>query len=246
MATKVSGRLLALTAPTTAAILGALAVVLLIASLPLSGLSHQLTFNGTSGGVGTTLFFGGVGVVVARRQPRNLVGRLLIGFVLLAGLSIDAGYYAVLRYRLGHPGLPLAPVAVLLTPLWVYAYAVLPLVILLFPDGRLTSRRWRWVLSAYAGLVTCVMIAVSAPAIAAVAGHDIRVDSSGDVRSARDLAGFAHPPWWLAAVILVLIVVIVLSFVARQALGWRWAHRRVPPAAEVARVRGRCHRRTGA
>jgi hypothetical protein len=165
-----------------------------------------------------------VGVVVARRQPRNPVGWLLIGFALLGGLSVDAGYYAVLRYRLGHPGLPLAPAAVLVTPLWVYAYAVLPTVILLFPDGRLTSRRWRWVLSAYAGLVTCALVVVSAPAIAAVAGHDIHVDSSGDVRSARDLPGWlAHPPRWLTAVILISIAVIVLSFLARQAFGWRRA-----------------------
>jgi hypothetical protein len=211
-------------APRVAAILGALAVVLLLASLPLSGLSHELTLNNTSGGVGITLFFGGVGVVVARRQPRNPVGWLLIGYVLLASLSIDGGYYALLRYRLGHPGLPLAPVAVLLTPLWVYAYALLPLVILLFPDGRLRFRRWWWVLSAYAGLVTCALLVVSAPAIAAVAGHDIQVDASGDVRSARHLAGWlAHPPPGLVAVILISIAVTVLSFVAHQALGWRRA-----------------------
>jgi hypothetical protein len=208
----------------TAAILGVLAVALLIASLPLSDLSHQLTFNDTSGGVGTILFFGGVGVLVARRQSHNPVGWLLIGYVLLAGLSVDAGYYTLLRYHLGHRGLPLGPVAVLLTPLWVYAYAVLPLVILLFPDGRLPSRRWRWVLAAYAGLVTCALIAVSAPAIAAIAGNDIRVDSSGDVRSARGLPGLiAHPPWWATAILLVPIAVIALSFVTRQALRWRRA-----------------------
>jgi len=224
MAMKVSGCRLALATPATAAILGALAVVLLMASLPLSGLSHQLTFNDTSGGLGITVFFGGVGVVVARRQPRNPVGWLLIAYVLLADLSVDAGYYAVLRYRLGHAGLPLGPAVVLLTPLWVYAYAMLPPVILLFPDGRLPSRRWRWVLAAYAGLITCALLAVSAPAIAAVAGRNIRVDSSGDVRSAPDLAGWlAHPPRWLAAAILVSIVVLALSFVGHQAFSWRRA-----------------------
>ena len=224
MATKVSGRQFALVSPTTAAILGALALVLLIASLPLSSLSHQLTFNDTSGGAGFTLFFGGVGVVVARRQPRNPIGWLLIGVVLLVGLSTDAGYYALLCYRLGHPRLPLAPVAVLLTPLWAAAIALLPPVILLFPDGRLTSRPWRWMLWIYAGLVACVLAVVCAPAIAAVAGQDIHVDSSGDVRSARHLAGWlAHPPQWLATVVLVSIVVIALSFVAHQVLSWRRA-----------------------
>jgi hypothetical protein len=57
-----------------------------------------------------------------------------------------------------------------------------------------------------------------------VAGHDIRVDSSGDVRSARDLAGWlAHPPPWLAGAVLVLLAVIALSFVAHQAFSWRRA-----------------------
>jgi hypothetical protein len=224
VAAEVSARRFTPATPMTAAIMGSLVLVLLVASLPLSSLSHQLTFNDTSGGIGITLFFGGVGLVVARRQPHNPTGWLLLGYVLLGALSVDAGYYALLRYQLGHHGLPLAPVAVLLTPLWVYADAVLPLVILLFPDGRVPSWRWRWVLLASAGLVTCGLIVASAPAIAAVAGHEIRVDSSGDVRSARDLPDWlAHPPALLTAAILLSIAVIVLSFVAHQALGWRRA-----------------------
>ena len=207
-----------------ATVLGALALVDLAASVPLSSLSHQLTFSTTFGGVAITACFGGVGVVVARRQPRNPLGWLLIGFVLLAGLSVDAGYYAALRYHLGHSGLPLGPVAVLLTPLWAAAYGLLPPVILLFPDGRLASRPWQWVLGIYAGLVACVLAVVCAPAVATVAGHDIRVDSSGDVTSARDLAGWlAHPPPWLADVVVGLIAAIALSFVAHQAFSWRRA-----------------------
>ena len=58
----------------------------------------------------------------------------------------------------------------LLKPLWVPAAAMFPLVILLFPDGRLTSRRWRRVLWAYAGLFGCVMAVIFARTIAAVAG----------------------------------------------------------------------------
>jgi hypothetical protein len=52
-------------------VLGALALVDLAASVPLSSLSHRLTFSTTFGGVAITACFGGVGVVVARRQPRN-------------------------------------------------------------------------------------------------------------------------------------------------------------------------------
>jgi hypothetical protein len=86
----------------------------------------------------------------------------------------------------------------------VPAFALLMLAILLFPDGRLTSSRWRPVLWAYAGLVTCVLVVVSAPAVdAVVVGHDIHVDTSGDVTNPPHLAGWlAHPPAWLVAVTL--------------------------------------------
>ena len=85
----------------------------------------------------------GVGAVVARHQPCNPAGWILPGFIVLITLGINAGYYAALACSLGHHGLPLAPAAVLPEPLRVPAVALFPLVILLFPDGRLTSRRWR-------------------------------------------------------------------------------------------------------
>src|ERR1700757_3959183 len=58
--------------------------------------------------------FGGVGLVVAHRQPRNRLGWGLLGWLFLLGLGGIAGPYAVLDYRLGHHGLPLGPVAVVL------------------------------------------------------------------------------------------------------------------------------------
>ena len=190
-------------------------MVVLAAVYPLlAGLVHQLTILNVGPTVATMLIYAAVGVVVAHHQRRNPLGWLLLIFILLITTGIDAGYYAVLAYSLGHHGLPLAPVAVVLVPLWVPAVALFPLVILLFPDGRLTSRRWRWVLWAYAGLAGCVMTTVFRTTIAAVAGHDVRLDSFGDVQSAN------HPPGWAVAVI-VPIVIIWLSFVAHQVLSWR-------------------------
>ena len=65
-------------------------------------------------------------------------------------LQAVAGLYAVLDYRLGHRGLPLAPVAaVLANTIWLPALASAPLIILLFPDRQLVqppgglSVRWR-------------------------------------------------------------------------------------------------------
>ena len=112
------------------------------------------------------------------------------------------------------------PVAVLLDPLWVPAVALFPLVIPLFPDGRLPSRRWRLVTGAYLLLVTGVLAAVLTQTIAAVASHDIRLDSYGDVAS-------SGPQTAAGQVALVLVVaaigLIVLSFLARQVLSWRAA-----------------------
>jgi hypothetical protein len=67
------------------------------------------------------VIYAGLGVVVARRQPRNPTGWIPIGFILLVLLSTVAGWYAVLYYNFAHHGLPLAQMAVILQPLWAPA-----------------------------------------------------------------------------------------------------------------------------
>ncbi|MGH3153813.1 MAG: hypothetical protein ACRDOB_24195 [Streptosporangiaceae bacterium] len=63
-----------LAAPATAAVLGAVALVLTALTVVLSGLTHQLTVQSVVTGVPIPLVYGGVGVIVARHQPRNPVG----------------------------------------------------------------------------------------------------------------------------------------------------------------------------
>jgi len=209
-----------LAAPGTATVLGILVLALLVVSVLLSALVHQLSVLGTGPIVPVVAVYAGVGVVVARRQPGNPIGWLLLISIALLLLSTDVGFYAVLYYRLGHHGLPLAAAAVVLQPLWVPALLLFPLVILLFPDGRLAARRWRWVLRAYAVLGACATAGLFEPAIAAAASHDIRLDSFGDV-----ITRGRTPSALGAAEVLGVtgIVVIWLSFVAHQALSWRRA-----------------------
>jgi hypothetical protein len=207
--------------PGTWAILTALDVAVAAAWIPLAAYARQLTVANV---VSDIVIVGGylcVGAVVARRQPRNPIGWLLLVFVLLVALSTDAGYYAVLAYRLGHRALPAAPLAVLLQPLYILATAVFPLIILLFPDGSL-SRRWQRAAWAY---TACALLAVAAaglgPAIATVASGHVKVDASGGVITSGSPGGRATEA--LGAVVVIAVVALIISFVVRQVLSWRHA-----------------------
>ena len=200
--------------------LGILVLMLLVVSVVLSALVHQLSVLGTGPIVPVVLIYAGVGVIVARRQPRNPIGWILLISIALLLFSAAVGSYAALYYRLGHHGLPLASAAVVLQPSWVPALLLFPVVILLFPDGRLAARRWRWVLGAYAALGACATAGLFWPAISAVASHDVHLDSFGDVISNGHTGGALAAAEMLG---LLSIAAIWLSFVAHQALSWRRA-----------------------
>jgi two-component system, NarL family, sensor kinase len=161
--------------------------------------------------------FAAVGVLVARRQPGNAIGWLMISTAMCALLYADAGFYAVFDYRLGH-GLPFGPAAVLLYQGWLPTIASVPLVILLFPDGRLPSPRWRWVLWSYLGLVCVYLAVLTAQAAAVILAGRIQVDSNGQ------LTVFDRSSGWLSDVrdlLLVGFIAFWLLFVGYQALSWR-------------------------
>ncbi len=205
----------------TATVLAVLVLMLLAGALVLSALIGQLSVLGSGPIVPVAMVYAAVGFVVARRQPGNPIGWILITFIVVFLLSGVAGGYAALYYRFGHHGLPLAPAAVLLTPLWAPALLLFPVGILLFPDGRLAARRWRWVLRAYAVAGALASAAVFAPAATAVARHDVRIDAAGNLISTGRPQG--GPLAAAGVLVLGLILVIVLSFVAHQVLSWRRA-----------------------
>ena len=202
-----------------AGVAGVVVLALWIIALVLLVLDHQLAPGNVMTGAGF-LVFAGVGIVVALHQPRNPVGWLLIFFTFLFALGIDAQEYAVYSYLLGHR-LPFAVTAVLVKPVATAAFLLLPLAVFLFPDGRLASPRWRWVLWAYAILCGVVMADAFAPAIAAVAGHDIRLNSTADVDPSHLRGWLVHTPVWLTVVLWLLMSAIWLSFVAHQFVSWR-------------------------
>jgi MFS family permease len=198
-------------------------VVLAAAAAVLSALAGQLSINITTGGV-IVLTFAGVGLLIARRQPGNPIGWIMVTFTLVYVLGGAANYYAVLYYGLGHRGLPLAALALLLGSVQVPSFAMVPVVILLFPDGRVRGRRWRWAVRAYAGLVAFVLAGTVAVAAVALAGHTVRMSPTGTLTSSSHLAQWlTNPPAWLSGPIVGAIVIIGLSFVGHQMLSWRRA-----------------------
>jgi hypothetical protein len=143
----------------------------------------------------------------------------LMALLLLGGVGAD---YAWLSYRLGHH-LPLAVVGVFLGPTWVWLFVTLPLVILLFPDGRLPSPRWRPVLWGYLAVAACWPVSIDAVTVGAVAAGDIHLVPGGDLRAVDDPAGSSAWLGSVEAVILPVLAAFWLVFVASQVLSWRRA-----------------------
>jgi hypothetical protein len=97
-----------------------------------------------------------VGAVIVARQPRNRIGWLCCAFGLLVGLAAFAQDYA--WYALVHrPGALPGGLAMGWLGSWPWYPAIMLGLIflpLLFPNGRLASRRWRPV--AWAAVVSIV------------------------------------------------------------------------------------------
>jgi hypothetical protein len=210
----------------TATALGVLVLVLLAAFVPLSAAARQLTPSEAWAASSTLVIAvacAGVGMVVAWHQPRNVLGWLFLGIAACFLLSTDSGLYAVADYRLRHGTWPLGSASVLLTALWAPAIVAFGLVILLFPDGRLGSRRWSWVLWAYLAVGAAWPLSIYAVTVGAIAGHKIHILPSGDLSVVDVPTGSAA---WLSAaqaVVVPLLVVFWLAFLGRQALSWRGA-----------------------
>src|SRR5919112_5015017 len=108
----------------------------------------------------TAVPFATVGAIVASRRPYNPVGWLFIAFGAAAALRFTGSQYATYAL-LKHPGsLPAGDlIASFAIHLWHPALGLLIFSFLLFPHGRLLSRRWRIV--AWVSAISCVTALIS-------------------------------------------------------------------------------------
>jgi hypothetical protein len=196
--------------------LAALAVLILAGSLILYALTRQNLAE--NGGQDVVIFstFVAVGLVIAWHRPGNPIGWIILAGIDFQGLAIAASVYVTLSRRPGYH-LPVGPI-LWLDSAWFLGIGAVPLVILLFPDGKPPSRPWRRVMWSYLAMLGSYLACTYAAVIIAVAAHRTQLDANGTP------AFINHPAGWFGAatdVFNVLLVAFWLAFVVAQAMSWR-------------------------
>ena len=175
--------------------LAALSLVLCAAGVVLYILTRSVqppTTWGTGGGSAAFIFlvpfipFPLVGALIASRHPKNPIGWICLAVGLLWMLSIFTGEYGVYGLMV-RPDSVLFPAAIgsLTEWLWVPSGGLLgTYMILLFPDGKLPSRRWR----PLAWLSGAVIVLTSA-------GVALEPGSFADLGGVRNPFGLEEQPW---------------------------------------------------
>jgi len=165
-----------------------------------------------------------VGAIVASRRPENPVGWLLC----LSGLAVSVGHFSsqyAIYALLAQPGSLPAGEALAWIASWVLPiYAGLPVFyLLLFPTGRLPSRRWRW-------LAWLTVAFISVGVILSAFSPGAYLGSLGPIRNPLGIEGFTNvykavlytmAPLLYGAVALSLLVRLRRAMgVERQQLKW--------------------------
>jgi hypothetical protein len=210
-----------------ALLVGALALAVTLAEIPLAGLAQQSVLaSGGSLPFPFTLAYGVVGLLLAWRKPGNLIGWLMLGAAAAGAASESASFYLVADYRLHSAGqhggqLPLGWLAVLAQPGWAPCIVALGLIVLLFPDGRLPGPRWRWFAGAYLAVGAVWLGGAYLLSVRAILGHHIQVDSAGNLLVLDGGSGGAA--WWGVAqdVFMPVLLVSWLAAVAGQLASFR-------------------------
>jgi hypothetical protein len=209
-----------LASPVTALALGGLLLVMLGLGLFLGALTRQLAAS-SSGLIATVVAFGAVGVVVAYHQPRNPMGWVMIGAA--GSLTLDAlsGAYEKFDYGMHHGALPLGRVAEFLHPAWAPAALLAGLAVLLFPDGKLPSPRWRPVVWTYLAVGAVWLAGAYFLTARAIITHHAHLQSNGDLSVVANPTGSAA--WWgvVQGVFFPLLAVAWLAWLAGQVVSYR-------------------------
>jgi hypothetical protein len=97
-----------------------------------------------------------VGALIASRRPENPIGWVFCGMGLALVIAVFTGNYAQYSLVVEPGALPWARTAAWVGNwIWLVALSPLGFFLLLFPDGRPPSPRWRWIARLQAAALVC-------------------------------------------------------------------------------------------
>ena len=168
--------------------------------------------GGVVNGPGEAMFgfmvaaFAALGALLATRRPRNPIGWILCAAPFSLGVTgVARGWYVHALYA--DPGSRPAPEALLWVANWIWVIGFIPLItalLLLFPDGRLPSRRW-WPAAALVGAALASLLVGNAFEPGAMDGYP-RVENPLAAGPELDgpvelLQTLGHPIFAVAAIV---------------------------------------------
>jgi hypothetical protein len=152
------------------------------------------------------------GALVAWKHPRNPVGWLILAIGLAEVLSKFTYEYAAGAIVTDPGSLPGGGLASLLSvTVWVPEIALFPLMLLLFPDGRLPSRRW-----AVVGFAPLLMILLTGVLAVALWPHrGARLLSDSEMFEFERVEGVANVVFATYPVVMVCLVLSLVALIFR-------------------------------
>jgi hypothetical protein len=141
--------------------LTALTFLLIALDLSLNAPIYFYWFESTIIAVGYPV----IGAIIASRLPAHPIGWICCAIGVLAAVQHFSGEYAIYALRTPHPEALLGGYAMLWVSLWAWilVFGLIEILLFLFPNGRLPSKRWRplaW-LSGALTLMAAILISIS-------------------------------------------------------------------------------------